>query len=176
MAGVQPIAEFAPTCYDQLPDTGTVPLVADMSSDILSKIYRVEDFGLIYGGAQKNIGPAGLTLVIVRKDLLGHAMDITPVMLNYQVQAEKGSMFNTPPTFAIYLAGLVFDWAIGLGGLSAIEARNVIHGTHLINYVRRQSGPAENYPFGFPVKKLPPAEPAIAQAITDEHDPNYNAP
>lgn len=127
------------TCYDQLPDTGTVPLVADMSSDILSKIYRVEDFGLIYGGAQKNIGPAGLTLVIVRKDLLGHAMDITPVMLNYQVQAEKGSMFNTPPTFAIYLAGLVFDWAIGLGGLSAIEARNRAKAQLLYDYLDRSA-------------------------------------
>lgn len=123
------------TCYDQLPETGVVPLVADMSSDILSKVYRVEDFGLIYGGAQKNIGPAGLTLVIVRKDLVGQAMDFTPVMLNYQPHAEKGSMFNTPPTFAIYLAGLVFDWAIGLGGLEAIEARNRAKAQLLYNYL-----------------------------------------
>lgn len=112
------------TCFNQLPDTGDVPLVGDMSSDILSKAYRVEDFGLIYGGAQKNIGPAGLTLVIVKKDLVGHAMDITPTMLNYETHATKGSMFNTPPTYAIYMAGLVFEWGLELGGINVIEARN----------------------------------------------------
>lgn len=112
------------TCYPEIPQTGGVPLVGDMSSDILSKPYRVEDFGLIYAGAQKNIGPAGLTMVIVRKDLVGFASDITPAMLNYKTIAAHGSMFNTPPTFAIYLAGLVFDWALAMGGLEAMEARN----------------------------------------------------
>ena len=98
-----------------------VPLVADMSSTILSRPINVDDFGVIYAGAQKNIGPAGLTLVIVRRDLLGRADDRCPAMLNWQVAADNDSMYNTPPTFAIYLAGLVFDWLQQLGGLTAME-------------------------------------------------------
>ena len=100
------------------------PLVADMSSTILSRPINVDDFGVIYAGAQKNIGPAGLTLVIVRRDLLGRAGDKCPAMLNWQVAADNDSMYNTPPTFAIYLAGLVFDWLVEQGGLSAMETRN----------------------------------------------------
>ncbi len=112
------------TRYTALPDTGSVPLVADMSSNILSEANDVSRFGLIYAGAQKNIGPAGLTLVIIREDLIGHAPASTPTMLNYKTHADNDSMFNTPPTFAIYVAMLVFQWLKGLGGLPAIEKIN----------------------------------------------------
>lgn len=110
--------------YPFVPDTGEVPLVADMSSNILSRPVDVSRFGLIYGGAQKNIGPAGLTLVIVREDLLGQAMPITPSAFNYTEQAANDSMLNTPPTYAIYIAGLVFQWIKDQGGLAAMAARN----------------------------------------------------
>ncbi|WP_108125499.1 3-phosphoserine/phosphohydroxythreonine transaminase [Saccharospirillum mangrovi] len=110
--------------FDYVPSSGDVPLVADMSSCILSKPIQVSDYGLIYAGAQKNIGPAGLTLVIVRKSLLGKALPGTPTLLNYANQAEAGSMVNTPPTFAVYLAGLVFDWLEQQGGPSAMAALN----------------------------------------------------
>ena len=106
------------------PDTGTVPLVADMSSNILSRPIDVSRYGLIYAGAQKNIGPSGLTVVIVREDLLGHALPITPDVFNYKIQADADSMYNTPPTYAIYIAGLVFKHVKALGGLQAMEARN----------------------------------------------------
>ncbi len=112
------------TLFPRLPDTGDVPLVNDMSSHILSQEYRVEDFGLIYAGAQKNIGPAGVTIIIVREDLVGNAQGITPKMFNYKTYADKGSLFNTPPTFAIYMAGLVFDWMLDQGGVSYFEKRN----------------------------------------------------
>lgn len=101
-----------------------VPLVVDMSSTILSRPIRVADYGVIYAGAQKNIGPAGLTLVIVRRDLLGRAHAMCPAMLNWQIAADNESMYNTPPTFAIYLADLVFDWLLDQGGLQAMEAVN----------------------------------------------------
>ena len=101
-----------------------MPLVADMSSTILSRPIDVSDFGVIYAGAQKNIGPAGLTLVIVRRDLLGRADAQCPAMLNWQTAADNDSMYNTPPTFALYLADLVFDWLEDLGGLAAMEAIN----------------------------------------------------
>ena len=112
------------TRYTSLPDTGDVPLVADMSSDILSRPYDVSKFGLIFAGAQKNLGPAGVTIVIIREDLAGHAMDFTPTMLNYQVQIENGSMFNTPPTYGIYLCKLVLEWLKEQGGVEAIEKVN----------------------------------------------------
>lgn len=108
-----------------VPHTGDVPLVCDMSSNFLSRPVDVGQFGLIYGGAQKNIGPAGLTIVIVRDDLLGQALPGTPTMFDYKVQAEGDSMYNTPPTFAIYVAGLVFKWMQRQGGLKAIEQRNI---------------------------------------------------
>jgi phosphoserine aminotransferase len=101
-----------------------VPLVVDMSSTILSRPIQVNDFGVIYAGAQKNIGPAGLTLVIVRRDLLGNADPKCPAMLNWQTAADNDSMYNTPPTFGLYLAGLVFDWLQELGGLQAMEQIN----------------------------------------------------
>jgi phosphoserine aminotransferase len=108
-----------------VPETGDVPLVADVSSHFLSRPIDVRRYGLIYGGAQKNIGPAGLAIVIVRRDLLGHAPKGTPTMLDYKAQADADSMLNTPPTWAIYIAGLVFRWLIGEGGVAAIERRNV---------------------------------------------------
>ena len=106
-----------------VPDS-EVPLVADMSSTILSRPVEVDRFGVIYAGAQKNIGPAGLCLVIVRRDLLGRARPETPAMLNWQIAADNDSMYNTPPTFAIYLAGLVFEWLEGLGGLEKMAEIN----------------------------------------------------
>jgi phosphoserine aminotransferase len=107
------------------PETGDVPLVADMSSNILSRTFDVSRFGLIYAGAQKNIGPAGLTLVIVRADLVGHALPWMPSTLNYQVQTAHDSMFNTPATFPIYVAGLVFQWLKRRGGLEAAERDSI---------------------------------------------------
>ena len=107
------------------PDTGKVPLVADMSSNILSRPIDVSRYGLIYCGAQKNIGPAGLTIVIVREDLLGHAKPALTGVLDYTAQAAHDSMINTPPTFAIYIAGLVFKWLKRQGGVAGIEARNI---------------------------------------------------
>ena len=106
------------------PDTGKVPLVADMSSNILSRPMDVSRYGLIYAGAQKNMGPSGLTVVIVREDLLGHALPITPEVFNYKTQADADSMYNTPPTYAIYIAGLVFKHLKAEGGLEAMEAKN----------------------------------------------------
>lgn len=106
------------------PETGDVPLVADMSSTILSRPIEVSRYGLIYAGAQKNIGPAGLTLVIVREDLLGHCVPGAPTLFDYALHAEHDSMYNTPPTYGIYIAGLVFKWLLAKGGLSAMERVN----------------------------------------------------
>ncbi len=110
--------------FHWIPETGEVPLVADMSSTILSRPIDVSRFGVIYAGAQKNIGPAGLTIVIVREDLIGHAQAGTPTLLDYATHAEAGSMYNTPPTYAWYLAGLVFQWLKRQGGLAAMGERN----------------------------------------------------
>jgi phosphoserine aminotransferase len=110
--------------FDYIPDTGDIPLVADMSSTILSRPIDVSKFGVIYAGAQKNIGPAGLTVVIVRKDLIGQTIEKTPAMFDYQVHAEAGSMANTPPTYGWYLAGLVFAWLKEKGGLEGMAEIN----------------------------------------------------
>jgi phosphoserine aminotransferase len=110
--------------FHWIPQTGSVPLVADMSSHILSRPLDVAKYGLIYAGAQKNIGPAGLTIVIVREDLIGHALPVTPTLLDYKVQADSDWMYNTPPTYAVYVAGLVFQWLKQMGGLTEIEKRN----------------------------------------------------
>ena len=107
------------------PETGDVPLVSDMSSHILSRPFDVSKFGLIYAGAQKNIGPAGLTIVIVREDLIGETVAGTPTMMDYKTHAENESMYNTPPTFAMYVAGLVFKWIKAKGGLAAMEKINI---------------------------------------------------
>ncbi len=112
------------TLFPELPDVGNVPLVADMSSNILSQEYDVSKFGIIYAGAQKNIGPAGLAIVIIRKDLPGKALDITPTMFNYQIHIENESMYNTPPTYTIYLAGLVFEWMLRNGGVKEMQKIN----------------------------------------------------
>jgi len=110
--------------FHWMPDVGNVPLVADFSSTILSRPIDVSRFGLIYAGAQKNIGPAGVTLVIVRDDLMGDVLPITPSVFDYAQQAKADSMLNTPPTYGIYLAGLVFKWMKAQGGLSAMGATN----------------------------------------------------
>ena len=112
------------TRFNELPETGDVPLVADMSSCILSEPVDVSKFGLIYAGAQKNMGPAGLTVVIIREDLIGNAMEMTPTMFNYKIHADNGSMYNTPPTYGIYILGLVLDWIKEMGGLTEMEKRN----------------------------------------------------
>ena len=123
--------------YSWIPDTGEVPLVADASSHILSRPLDVARFAVIYAGAQKNIGPAGLTLVIVRDDLLGRARKECPSVLDYGVQAKAGSMFNTPSTFAIYLAGLTFEWLAAQGGLAAIERQNIAKASALYAEIDR---------------------------------------
>ncbi|MBU4479730.1 MAG: 3-phosphoserine/phosphohydroxythreonine transaminase [Candidatus Omnitrophica bacterium] len=123
------------TAYTEIPDTGNVPLVADMSSNILSGPIDVSRFGLIFAGAQKNVGPAGLTLVIIREDLLGRAGENVPGMLNYKTQADNDSMFNTPPCYSIYIAGLVFEWIKEKGGLSVIEKMNKEKAKLLYDYL-----------------------------------------
>ncbi|MDX1655717.1 MAG: 3-phosphoserine/phosphohydroxythreonine transaminase [Candidatus Competibacteraceae bacterium] len=119
----------------EIPQVGQVPVVADMSSTLLSRPLDVSRFGLIYAGAQKNIGPAGLTLVIVREDLLGNAHPDTPSVFNYKLQAEAGSMYNTPPSYAWYLAGLVFQWLKEQGGLEAMGRLNRRKAECLYDYI-----------------------------------------
>jgi phosphoserine aminotransferase len=121
--------------FHWIPDAGSVPLVTDMSSDILSRPVDVSCFGLIYAGAQKNIGPAGLAIVIVRKDLVGEVLPGMPTMLDYRIFAENASMYNTPPTFAIYVAGLTLKWLKKIGGLAAIERRNMAKASLLYNFL-----------------------------------------
>ena len=123
------------TCFDYIHETGDIPLVSDMSSGILSRPVDVSKFGLIYAGAQKNMGPSGLTVVIVREDLLGNAREGTPVMLDYKVQADNGSMYNTPPCYSIYVAGLVFKWLLETGGLEEREKINVKKANILYDYL-----------------------------------------
>ena len=121
--------------YHFTPDVGNVPLVADMSSSILSRPVDVSKYGLIYGGAQKNIGPAGLTIVIVREDLIGQALPDTPSAFDYKTVADNDSMYNTPPTYAIYIAGLVFNWLKAQGGLAAMEVKNRAKAALLYDYL-----------------------------------------
>ncbi len=126
--------------FDWVPEVGDVPLVADMSSNILSRPVDVSKFGLIYAGAQKNIGPAGLTLVIVREDLVGHADPRLPTMLDYKIHADNDSMYNTPPTFAIYMSGLVFQWLKKNGGIAAMERTNVAKAKLLYDAIDASNG------------------------------------
>ena len=121
------------------PQTGAVPLVADMSSTILSRPIDVSKFGVIYAGAQKNIGPAGLTIVIVREDLMGQTVAGTPTMFDYKTHADNESMYNTPPTYGIYMAGLVFKWLKHKGGLGAMEAHNIAKANLLYDYLNATS-------------------------------------
>lgn len=146
--GLNPDAAYVHYCPNEtvdgiemfdVPETNGVPLVADMSSTILSRPIDISKFGVIYAGAQKNIGPSGLTLVIIRDDLLGNARKTTPAVLDYTITAEKESMFNTPPTYAWYLAGLVFQWLKNLGGVSAVEAKNIEKAQKLYQFID-QSG------------------------------------
>lgn len=113
------------TVWHDLPETGDVPLVADVSSCFLSEPMDVSKFGLIYGGAQKNVAPAGLTVVIVRKDLIGNALPFTPTVMDYKVMAENDSMYNTPPCYSIYMCKLMLEWIESIGGLEAVQARNL---------------------------------------------------
>ena len=126
--------------FDFIPELGDIPLVSDASSHLLSRPLPVERFGLIYAGAQKNVGPAGLTLVIVREDLLGRADPHTPTMLDYAVHAREHSMYNTPATFAIYVAGLVFQWLKDLGGLTAMEKINMAKAERLYEAIDDSGG------------------------------------
>ena len=125
--------------YSWTPDVGGVPLVADMSSHILSRVIDVSKFGVIYAGAQKNAGTAGLTLVIVRDDLLDRALPATPSILDWKEQSASESMLNTPPTWAIYIAGLVFEWLLAQGGVPAIERVNVAKAKLLYDYLDQSS-------------------------------------
>ena len=127
------------TKYGYIPDTGDVPLVADMSSCIISEPVDVSKFGVIYAGAQKNMAPAGLTVVIIREDLLGKARDITPVMLDYKTLADNDSMYNTPPCWCIYMAKLVYDWILSIGGLEEMKRRNERKASLLYDYLDSQS-------------------------------------
>lgn len=123
------------THYNTLPDFGDKTIVTDMSSCILSEEVDISKFGLIYAGAQKNMGPAGVTVVIVREDLIGDALDITPTMLNYQTHADNGSMFNTPPTYGIYICKLVYEWIKNMGGISVMHDINVKKAKILYDYL-----------------------------------------
>lgn len=121
--------------FDYIPEVGDVPLIADLSSTILSRPVDISKFGLIYAGAQKNIGPAGITVVIVREDLIGNAKPFTPAMFDYKIHADNDSMYNTPPTYGIYLAGLVFKWLKDLGGVDAIYELNKKKAETLYGYI-----------------------------------------
>ena len=132
-ADIDPEADYVHICfnntiygtkYNYIPETGNVPLIADISSCILSEPIDVTKFGVLYAGAQKNVAPAGVTIVIIRKDLIGNAMDITPTMLKYDTHSENGSMYNTPPCYAIYIAGLTFKWIKKMGGLEKMKELN----------------------------------------------------
>jgi len=143
--------------YHWTPDVGAVPLVVDASSHILSRPLDVARYGVIYAGAQKNAGPAGVTLLIVRRDLLDRALPITPSAFHWKEQAENESMLNTPPTYSIYIAGLVFDWLLEHGGVAGIEKRNIAKANLLYDYldttgfyrnpVRREDRSRMNVPF-----------------------------
>ncbi len=145
---IRPDADYVHICFNNtiygtrfpyIPDTGDIPLVADMSSCILSEPVDVSRFGLIYAGAQKNVAMAGLTIVIVREDLIGHAKPITPSMLDYKLMADNNSMYNTPPCYAIYIAKLVFDWLEKQGGLTAMQEKNAEKAALLYDYLDNQS-------------------------------------
>lgn len=123
------------TVFNELPDTGDVPIVADMSSNILSEKIDVSKYGVIFAGAQKNMGPAGVTVVIIREDLIGHADALCPTMLDYKTHVDEGSMFNTPPTYSIYMCGLVFKYLLENGGIEAMEATNRKKAAILYDYL-----------------------------------------
>ena len=148
--------------YHWVPETGDVPLVADMSSHILSRPVDVSRYGLIYAGAQKNIGPAGLAIVIVRGDLIGQALPITPSVFDYKAQADAGWMLNTPATFSVYIAGLVFKWLKQQGGLAAIEQNNIAKAQLLYDYLDRSAF------FSNPVRKADRSRMNVPFRLKDE--------
>ncbi|MBR6360596.1 MAG: 3-phosphoserine/phosphohydroxythreonine transaminase, partial [Clostridia bacterium] len=123
------------TRFTELPDTGNVPLLADVSSCFLSEPMDVSKYGVVYGGAQKNVAPAGLTVVIVREDLLGHERPETPALLNYKLLADNDSMYNTPPCYSIYMCKLVVEWIESIGGLEALKARNEKKASILYDFI-----------------------------------------
>ncbi len=144
---IRPDADYVHICYNNtiygtkfpsVPDTGSIPLVADMSSCILSEPVDVSKFALIYAGAQKNVAPAGLTIVIIRDDLIGNARPDTPAMLDYKLMAENDSMYNTPPCWCIYMAKLVFEWILSIGGLEEMKRRNEKKASYLYDYLDGQ--------------------------------------
>ena len=145
------------TRYTKLPETGNVPLVADMSSNILSEVYDVTKFGLIFAGAQKNMGPAGVVVVIIREDLITDVQPEIPTMLQYKVHAENSSLFNTPPCYSIYICGLVFEWLKKLGGVPEMQKINEEKAAILYDFldnsklfkgtVRKQDRSLMNVPF-----------------------------
>ncbi|MBE6674112.1 MAG: 3-phosphoserine/phosphohydroxythreonine transaminase [Ruminococcaceae bacterium] len=126
------------TKFPYIPDTGDIPLVADMSSCIISEPVDVSKFGMIYAGAQKNMAPAGLTVVIIREDLMGNAREDIPVMLDYKTMADNDSMYNTPPCYCIYVAKLVYEWILGLGGLEKMKEMNQKKAALLYDYLDSQ--------------------------------------
>lgn len=143
----RPDADYVHICFNNtiygtkfpyIPDTGDIPLVADMSSCIMSEPIDVTKFGVIYAGAQKNMAPAGLTVVIVREDLLGNARPDTPSMLDWKLMADNDSMYNTPPCYPIYIAGLVYEWVLGLGGLEKLKEMNQKKAAFLYDYLDSQ--------------------------------------
>lgn len=152
------------TRFTKLPDCGDVPLVSDMSSNILSEVFDINKYAVIYAGAQKNIGPAGLTIVIIREDLIGEALDKTPTMLRYKTHAENGSMYNTPPTYGVYTAGKMFAWIEKQGGVAAMQKINERKAGLLYDYldksalfkgtVRVQDRSLMNIPFVLPGDEL----------------------
>ena len=125
--------------YNYIPDTGDIILAADQSSNFLSQVYDVKDFGLIFAGAQKNVGPAGVTIVIVRDDLIGHCPSDAPIYLDYGIHAGKGSMYNTPPCYSIYMAGLMFQWIKRQGGVPAIQKHNEEQAARLYDFIDNSS-------------------------------------
>lgn len=150
---------------DVAADTGNAPLVADMSSNILSREVDVSKYGAIYAGAQKNIGPAGLTLVIVREDLLGHASSVCPSAFDWKTVADNDSMYNTPPTYGIYIAGLVFQWLKRQGGVKAIAAQNVAKAQLLYNHLDSS---------GFYTTRIHPADRSHMNVPFYLHDESLN--
>jgi phosphoserine aminotransferase len=150
--------------FHWIPETGEVPLVCDLSSSLMSRPLDVSRFGLIYAGAQKNIGPAGLTIVIVREELIGHAPPGTPSMFDYKIHADSDSMYNTPPTYSVYIAGLVFQWLKRRGGLAQIEQTNIAKAGMLYEVidaggfykspVAREDRSRMNIPFTLPDERL----------------------
>ncbi|MBQ8576650.1 MAG: 3-phosphoserine/phosphohydroxythreonine transaminase [Clostridia bacterium] len=144
---IRPDADYVHICfnntiygtkYNYIPDTGDIPLVADLSSCIISEPIDVSKFGVIYAGAQKNMAPAGLTVIIVREDLLGKARPETPVMLDWKTMADNDSMYNTPPCYCIYMAKLVYEWILDMGGLDAMKAHNAKKAAILYDYLDSQ--------------------------------------